>query len=54
MYFTSVYRSDQDVVETLCVLDHVLAQMKTDYLVLKDFTVSLIMQAAMQAILVQR
>ena len=31
MYLTSVYRSDQDVVETLCVLDHVLAQMKTDY-----------------------
>ena len=31
MYFTSVYRSDQDVAETLCVLDHVLAQMKTDY-----------------------
>ena len=31
VYFTSVYRSDQDVAETLCVLDHVLAQMKTDY-----------------------
>ena len=31
MYFTSVYRSDQDVVETLCVIDNVLAQMKTDY-----------------------
>ena len=31
VYFTSVYRNDQDVVETLCVLDHVLAQMKTGY-----------------------
>ena len=31
VHFTSVYRSDQDVVETLCVVDHVLAQMKTDY-----------------------
>ena len=30
VYFTSVYKSDLDVVETLCVLDHVLAQMKTD------------------------
>ena len=37
----------------LCVLDHVLAQMKTDYPNLKDFTISLIMQAAAQAIIVQ-
>ena len=29
--FTSVYRSDQDVIEALCVLDHVLPQMKTVY-----------------------
>ena len=26
-----MYRSDQDVVETLCALDHVLAQMKIDH-----------------------
>ena len=31
VYFISVYRSDQDVVETLCVHDRVVAQMKTDY-----------------------
>ena len=54
VYFTSVYRSVQDVAETLCVLDHVLAQMKQTILILKGFTVRLIMQAATQAILVQR
>ena len=37
VYFTSVYRSDNDVVEILCILDHVLAQMKTDYPNLKGF-----------------
>lgn len=31
VYFTALYRSDQNVLETLCVLDHVLAQIKRDY-----------------------
>ena len=30
VYFTATYRSDQDVVETLCVADHVLEQIKKD------------------------
>ena len=31
VYFTAIYRSDQDVIETLCVADHVLEQIKKDY-----------------------
>ena len=31
VYFTAIYRSDQDVTETLCVADHVLEQIKKDY-----------------------
>ena len=31
VYFTAIYRSDQDVVETLCVANHVLEQIKKNY-----------------------
>ena len=29
--FSAIYRSDQDVIETSCVADHVLEQIKKDY-----------------------
>ena len=31
VYFTAIYQSDQDVIETLRVADHVLEQIKKDY-----------------------
>ena len=37
VYFTATYRSDQDVIDTLCVADHALEQIKKDYPSLEGF-----------------
>ena len=36
----AIYQSDQDIIETLCMADHVLEKIKKDHPVLKDSIVN--------------